>query len=270
MLLPFVVGRDMAFLLSTVRRTIVNMLPSLILKVKACTNFATNSALSAETMIVNDIDADSIFIEMFNACCGVEGKTITAAMHRQLKAALATALDLHTSNPTAFLASGVAGGFNHTVQTHKIHCTSQFFTGSDNLPLDDVQILARCSRTHHQWMGLDGVEHDSGPDVDVRGVALVRPDNRWRFARLLNRDLAIGFMRLCGYGLRSTIRAHQASTFIEAMSSFRDSINAFGCGSGKTCAFWAMPACSFATSLAMTPLELQKARLLKRLKCFES
>ena len=105
MLLPFVVGRDMAFLLSTVRRAIVNMLPTLNLKVKACTNFATNSVLSAEPMVVNDIDADSMFIDMFNTCCGVEGKTITAAMHRQLKATLATALDLHLSNPTAKMAS---------------------------------------------------------------------------------------------------------------------------------------------------------------------
>jgi hypothetical protein len=167
---------------------------------------------------------------------------LTLPMHRQVMASISSAIHPNFSaHKLGKVNALVARSFNHGESTH----TTNYMETASNDP--NRNICASVSEaglildgSHANWAGASGWGLRPGfNSLDMSGIhSVTNVVDAWRVFRCLGPKEALALVML-GSKLDSKARPAQVTMLQESISGIRDSLNIYGCGSGKN--YWSIP-----------------------------
>jgi hypothetical protein len=224
-----------------------------------------------ETLDIHSCQAGKEVTEKREMCLGVPFGTLPDRSFRQVRAAMATALDAEDKKEhirSLPIPNVLAKGFNHSSRTHAMQYSElcKSFPG-ERILLREAENARIQDQRYHIWTGAAGWGGRNGNISSNPGREKIEPNqiNGWRHLRLVGPQEALGLLRLGGnHGWES--RPLQQSMVIEAITGARDALFIQSCGGGKSSIAWIFQVYAIAVSLARLDDSMRHSALLRLLQ----
>ena len=216
-------------------------------------NWATKIRLAPSKATVETMDLNTQVEGALNRCFGLAAGALTMGMFRQVMSSVASAiLPSMSAAKLGQVNRSAAQSFNHSAFAHAMNCMANLSNDPNRRVAASVAEAGEClDYLHGSRVGALGWQLRPGNgSIDTSGTQQqINKLDDWRVLRCLSSSEALGLVKI-GSLFDAEARSSQVAMLQETVSALRDSLNACGCGSGKTCLIWGFAAYQFTARLA--------------------